>query len=218
MLRVNFIAGMIITGIIALSSCHTSQQLMDPTLSLKNRNNNDPKFLDNISLAGNSNNIRINSIETNSDLNSNHAFNPSLTNILQVKYASLMGVIPQSISNLSLYSFIDEWYGVRYRLGGIDKSGIDCSAFVQKLYDQVFCTSLVRTAVEQFSFCSMVYRKDKLKEGDLVFFKTKGKRISHVGVYLVNNFFVHASTNQGVTISSLDDRYWHRSYAGAGKI
>jgi cell wall-associated NlpC family hydrolase len=218
MLRVNFIAGMIITGIIALSSCHTSQQLMDPTLSLKNRNNNDPKFLDNISLAGNSNNIRINSIETNSDLNSNHAFNPSLTNILQVKYASLMGVIPQAISNLSLYSFIDEWYGVRYRLGGIDKTGIDCSAFVQKLYDQVFCTSLVRTAVEQFSFCSMVYRKDKLKEGDLVFFKTKGKRISHVGVYLVNNFFVHASTNQGVTISSLDDRYWHRSYAGAGKI
>lgn len=139
------------------------------------------------------------------------------SNMLQQKYAGLLGVVPDAIGNFPLYSFIEEWYGVRYRLGGNDKHGIDCSAFVQRLYENVFCTSLVRTAMEQFSACRMVFNTDSLKEGDLVFFR-RGSRISHVGIYLVNNFFVHASSSRGVMISSLGDDYWQRLYAGAGKI
>jgi lipoprotein Spr len=63
-----------------------------------------------------------------------------------------------------------------------------------------------------------VWNADSLKEGDLVFFKTRGRSISHVGIYLMNNFFVHASSSQGVIISSLNDEYWSRKYAGAGKV
>lgn len=134
------------------------------------------------------------------------------------KYSTMLGLVPKAMSNYLLYQFIDEWYGVKYSYGGEDKSGIDCSAFVQKLYEQVFGTELVRTSREQFHSCKMIWDIDNLIEGDLVFFKTRGKRISHVGIYLANNFFVHASSSSGVMISNLTDSYWSKRYAGAGKI
>lgn len=134
------------------------------------------------------------------------------------KYATMMGLMPRAMSNYILYQFIDDWYGVKYTYGGHDKSGIDCSAFVQKLYEDVFCTTLVRTARDQFHSCKMIWNIDNLIEGDLVFFRTHGKRISHVGIYLANNFFVHASTTGGVMISSLAEAYWSKRFAGAGKI
>lgn len=137
---------------------------------------------------------------------------------LQLKYADMLGVIPVFITNLSLYKFIDEWYGVRYRLGGSTKAGIDCSAFVQQLFLAVYDLDVVRTAFDQFNNCWLGTDFAKMREGDLVFFKTRGSRISHVGVYLMNRFFVHASSSQGVMISSLDDEYWVRRFAGAGRI
>jgi lipoprotein Spr len=138
--------------------------------------------------------------------------------LLQAKYAGMLGVLPGAISNFALYHFIEDWYNVRYRLGGTDKSGIDCSAFAQKLYESVFCTNLFRSAVEQFRTCELIFSTDSLKEGDLVFFRTRGRRISHVGIYLMNDHFVHASASHGVIISSLKEEYWNRNYAGAGKI
>jgi len=209
----------VLAGFIAASflftSCHSSQQLMEPTLSLKNKTAQ-PEFLDDISLGGNATNIRI--AATKEKISEHKPINLTVTNMLQRKYSELLQVVPTTITNLPLYSFIEDWYGVRYRLGGNDKNGIDCSAFVQRLYENVFCTNLVRTALQQFHMCRFVFNQDSLNEGDLVFFHIHGKRISHVGVYLMNNYFVHASSSQGVMISSLDDAYWSRYYAGAGKI
>ncbi|OJW80970.1 MAG: hypothetical protein BGO69_19790 [Bacteroidetes bacterium 46-16] len=144
--------------------------------------------------------------------------NPTEGNTLQKKYASMLGVLPNMLHNFSLYQFIDEWYGVRYRYGGTDKSGIDCSAFVQRLYEQVFGTDVVRTAFEQFQSVDLMKNINNLREGDLVFFRIHRKRISHVGIYLVNNFFVHASLSQGVMISNLNEDYWQRFFAGAGRV
>jgi lipoprotein Spr len=181
----------------------------------------EPKFIDSIMLDNpNSSSITL------SVKKKNTAPTPSLASVasgisgfLQEKYASLMGIVPNLITNYSLYSFIDEWYGVRYRFGGNNKNGIDCSAFVQRMYEQVFNMNLVRTAIEQFSECKMVFDKEALKEGDLVFFCTKGnKRISHVGVYLANNYFIHASSTLGVAISSLNETYWHKHLAGYGQV
>ena len=89
---------------------------------------------------------------------------------------------------------------------------------MQKIYENVFCMNLVRTAVEQFQNAKLVSDPSLLKEGDLVFFHIRSSRISHVGMYLMNHFFVHASSSHGVMISSLDDKYWQRSYAGAGRL
>ncbi len=139
-------------------------------------------------------------------------------NPLTEKYASMMGVANRDIDNYSLFKFIDAWYGVDYRMGGTDKDGIDCSGFVQKLYMEVFGLDLVRTSYEQFSNCEHLRKADEAHEGDLVFFKTRGRRISHVGVYLMNDYFVHASTTQGIMISSLKEEYWHRHFAGVGRI
>lgn len=145
-------------------------------------------------------------------------FITSLNKYLNLKYANMLGVLPQVLTNDLLYDFIDEWYGTRYRLGGTDKRGIDCSAFVQRLYARVFNVSLFRTAAEQFSLCHSIWNKEDLKEGDLVFFHIHTKRISHVGIYLINDYFVHSSSSNGVMISKLSDAYWKRYYAGAGRV
>ena len=139
------------------------------------------------------------------------------TEAVREKYAALMHALPGAVTNLPLYRFIEEWYGVRYQLGGTEKSGIDCSAFTARFYQQVFGFNLLRTALDQCNMSCMIEDKTALKEGDLVFFRINSRRISHVGVYLMNQFFVHAS-GHGVMISSLNDTYWKKYFAGGGRI
>ncbi len=134
------------------------------------------------------------------------------------KYSNVMQVSPNSISNVILYQFIDEWYGTRYQMGGTGKRGIDCSALVQKLYGYVYGMDVVRTSLMQFRTSQYIASKDNLKEGDLVFFRIHGGPVSHVGVYLANNYFVHASSSKGVMISNLDENYWTRYYVGGGRL
>ena len=132
---------------------------------------------------------------------------------LQLKYGILMNTEVEQIKNAPLYQAIDEWYGTPYRLGGSTKSGIDCSAFVQAIYTALFGVMIPRTAREQYQASRQINREE-LKEGDLVFFNTTGG-VSHVGVYLQNNKFVHAAVSEGVMISDLDDSYWSRRFIGA---
>lgn len=131
--------------------------------------------------------------------------------------SGIMGVDCPNMTKPELYGFIDRWYGTNYRLGGEDEEGIDCSGFTRKLYGDVYGVDLTRTADEQYKVCRRVKKIDEAQEGDLVFFRKKSKRITHVGVYLGNNFFVHASSSQGVVISNLKDEYWRKRYAGIGK-
>jgi murein DD-endopeptidase / murein LD-carboxypeptidase len=134
------------------------------------------------------------------------------------RYAEMIAVDPQDINNYSLYRFIDHWYGAPYRWGGNEPSGIDCSGFSQKLYGKVYGMDILRTARQQRSSCERIKDFEDASEGDLVFFRMHRLRVSHVGVYLANGYFVHASRSRGVMISSLNDRYWHRRYAGCGRI
>lgn len=135
---------------------------------------------------------------------------------VQAKYAMLMDVDIESIKNKLLFGFIEEWYGTNYRYGGTTKKGIDCSAFTAGLLLAVYGFSAPRTAKEQYQNCIRKNRGD-LQEGDLVFFNTTGG-ISHVGVYITNDYFVHSSSSQGVMISSLNDPYFEKRFLGGGKI
>jgi len=135
---------------------------------------------------------------------------------VQFKYAMLMDVAVESLTNSSLYKFIENWYGTHYRMGGTNKKGIDCSAFTGTLLMAIYSLYAPRTAREQYN-SSQHIPKDKLAEGDLVFFNTKGG-VSHVGIYLSNNHFVHSSASQGVIISSLDDSYYSQRFIGGGRI
>ena len=134
------------------------------------------------------------------------------------KYADMISVDPVDINNYPLYRFINQWYGTRYRWGGDDNTGIDCSAFSQKLYDKVYSIDIYRTAKQQHRNCERIKDANDAEEGDLVFFRIHHFRVSHVGVYLANGYFVHASRSQGVVISNLSSKYWHRRYAGCGRI
>jgi cell wall-associated NlpC family hydrolase len=133
---------------------------------------------------------------------------------LQFKYALLLDTSVESITNLKLYSFIDGWMDTRYRYGGTDRSGIDCSAFADTLMSNVYNLNLPRTANEQYDICKKI-SKDDLSQGDLVFFNTRGG-VSHVGVYLGNGYFVHSSI-RGVMISSLNEDYYSKKYIGGGR-
>jgi cell wall-associated NlpC family hydrolase len=135
---------------------------------------------------------------------------------LQLKYSVLLNTEVEQLENSMLLEHVDEWYGTRYRMGGTTKSGVDCSAFVQAVYVSAFAISLPRTAREQYKFSHIISATD-LKEGDLVFFNTRGG-VSHVGIYLQNNKFIHASSSMGVTVSDMFDPYYLKRYIGAGRI
>jgi lipoprotein Spr len=138
--------------------------------------------------------------------------------LLENKYAQILGVSPAAITNTTLYDFIDDWWGTPYKYGGNSRDGIDCSAFVQQLYNDVYNINLARTSLELYHKVVVITKKH-LQEGDLIFFRTtRRKRVTHVGVYLQNNKFVQASASSGVTISDLSDTYWQAHYAGAGRV
>lgn len=133
------------------------------------------------------------------------------------KYARILEVNSNELHNLSLYQFIDDWNGVSYKLGGITQSGIDCSGFCQQLYANVYQKEIPRTTSAIYKSITRT-SKDGLTEGDLVFFTIAGKKNSHVGVYLHNNRFVHASTSKGVIISSMENPYYKNNFNQGGKI
>jgi cell wall-associated NlpC family hydrolase len=118
-----------------------------------------------------------------------------------------------------LKKFIDSWMGVKYVFGGDSRKGIDCSAFVRRLYKSVYNVSLPRTCVYQYQLVTKV-KKECLELGDLIFFRTKrGGSGWHVGVFLGNDKFVHASgKGRNVMISNLNDSFYKRIYLNGGRL
>jgi probable lipoprotein NlpC len=133
------------------------------------------------------------------------------------KYAEIMGVSKRDIQNGRLYTFIDDWYGAPYHYGGMDKSGTDCSGFVYQLQQQVYGVMLPRTTGDQVNVIKRKY-EGQLQEGDLVFWDYDGKKFSHVGVYLQNDYVVHASTRKGVIIVKLHDPSTYKYFSRCGSI
>ncbi|BCN93119.1 bifunctional murein DD-endopeptidase/murein LD-carboxypeptidase [Thiomicrorhabdus immobilis] len=108
------------------------------------------------------------------------------------------------------------WKGTPYEYGGTDLNGVDCSAFVQNTYRTKLGYNIPRTTRTQIKLGSNV-SKQKLQVGDIVFFKT-GRNSLHNGIYIGDSKFIHASTSKGVTISSLENRYWQQTYYTSKRI
>ena len=111
--------------------------------------------------------------------------------------------------------FYNEWKNVRYKLGGESKKGIDCSAFTQRVYKDKFGIELPRTTVTQVNM-GVEVKKAELIPGDLVFFKTS-KTDKHVGVYVGNGNFMHASI-KGIQYTSLDKPFYKKNYWTSRRI
>ncbi|VFS57758.1 bifunctional murein DD-endopeptidase/murein LD-carboxypeptidase [Leminorella grimontii] len=108
------------------------------------------------------------------------------------------------------------WKGVRYRMGGSTKKGVDCSGFVQITFHEQFGLTLPRSTSMQQNIGKPIQRA-KLRPGDLVLFRA-GSTGRHVGIYIGNDNFVHASTSNGVMISSMNEKYWNTRYHQARRV
>lgn len=149
-------------------------------------------------------------------LNNTATSNPAM---LQIKYAGLLSVGPEQLTNTQLLQTIDRWWGTRYCYGGQTDDCIDCSGFTQVVLSEVYNLHIPRVSQDQYDSTERIDNSN-LAEGDLVFFHTsgRGRSITHVGVYITNNKFAHASTTDGVTIADLNDPYWRQRYRGAGRV
>lgn len=121
--------------------------------------------------------------------------------------------------NHKLYVEAAEWIGTPYRPGGDTKRGTDCSGFTQQLYKKVYHTKLPRSTDEQQEESNKVSKRN-LREGDLLFFTSSRsrKKVAHVGIYLKDGKFVHASTSNGVIISKLDEKYYIQNWLSGGRV
>ncbi|QHB17711.1 NlpC/P60 family protein [Mannheimia pernigra] len=121
-----------------------------------------------------------------------------------------------AISRLSEHQH--EWKGTHYRLGGNSKLGIDCSGFMQVTFRDLFGINLPRTTKEQAKEGQRISKRE-LRTGDLVFFNTgRGPNGKHVGVYVKNGQFLHASTKGGVIYSDIDSPYWSKVFWQARRL
>ncbi len=136
---------------------------------------------------------------------------------VQLKYSALLNTDIELLPSESLLENVDEWYGVRYRTGGTTHKGVDCSGFTVAVYAALYGIMLPRVSREQYR-TSRKISTTELQEGDLVFFNTNGKGVSHVGIYLGSNKFIHASVSKGVMVNGLFEPYYLKRYIGAGRI
>ncbi|MDR1500715.1 MAG: C40 family peptidase [Tannerellaceae bacterium] len=123
--------------------------------------------------------------------------------------------------NLRLYTVASSWLGAPYRFGGMSRRGVDCSGFAIILYSEVYGRRLASSSAGILKNNCKKIRRSTLREGDLVFFRTDNgsrKTPNHMGVYLKNNKFVHASTSRGVIVSSLGEPYYTRSWITGGRV
>jgi cell wall-associated NlpC family hydrolase len=116
----------------------------------------------------------------------------------------------------SLYAQYHQWKNTKYQIGGLSRNGIDCSGFVHVTYKTKLGIVLPRSTEFQVGVGEDV-DKNQLRAGDLVFFKT-GISVRHVGIYLEDGRFLHASTKQGVIISRLSETYWKSAYWKAKRL
>lgn len=111
------------------------------------------------------------------------------------------------------------WIGVPYLYAGYSKAGTDCSGMVLRIYEDITGIKIPRNSAKQAEFCEDIGR-EAIKPGDLVFFATgtDPERISHVGIMIDAERFVHASTKKGVVVSSLDTPYYQRTLRKFGRV
>ena len=148
--------------------------------------------------------------------------NLSKTNYRELARAGLkLGVDIAKDDNHVLFVETSKWVGVPYRSGGKSRRGVDCSGLTLCIYQNTYGVKLSPNSQMQLDRdVKHAVRKSKLRAGDLVFFSERRsrRRISHVGIYLKEGKFIHASTSRGVRVDLLDDAYWKRRWITGGRV
>ncbi len=133
------------------------------------------------------------------------------------QYSRRLGMPLSGNENPLLVREVASWMGTPYRYGGNTRVGADCSGFVWSVYREVYNHHLPRTTSAMLTETRRI-RKHRLSEGDLVFFRMKSRKVSHVGIYLGNGHFAHASTSRGVIVNELNESYYLRRFTRGGRV
>jgi probable lipoprotein NlpC len=132
-------------------------------------------------------------------------------------YSQKLGVKLTGNENLDLLKSLSSWKGTPYKYGGYTKKGTDCSGFVTSVYKEVYGKQLQRSSKDMVEDVKWVSKRE-LKAGDILFFKINGKKISHVGIYIADNKFIHASTKSGVVVNDLAQEYYAETFYKGGRV
>ncbi|MFN8256658.1 MAG: NlpC/P60 family protein [Bacteroidales bacterium] len=133
-------------------------------------------------------------------------------------YSQKLGINLKGDENKDLIKSVSEWQGTPYKYAScIKQKGTDCSGFVTSVYLEVYGKKLQRSSADMVKDVDFIDR-DKMQAGDLLFFKINGKKISHVGIYIADNKFIHASTQSGVVVNDLDQDYYKKTFYRAGRV
>lgn len=181
-----------------LDACHSSKEVTASTGYSGRRSENPPRSSSSEKSSGSNESAR-------------------KENVIINTYSAKLGVSKNHITNYQLYKFIDEWYGTPYKFAGRSHSGVDCSDFASLLFQHVYNISVSGPVTNLYKHCKPI-KPSQLKEGDLIFFKINTKSLSHVGVYLQNHRFVHASVHSGVVIDDLNESYYKKYFYAAGRV
>lgn len=163
-------------------------------------------------------NVDEENIENDPDYSPDYVESVDISTLKQKYYSSEeLNKTPSTVKELMLMEIL-KYVNTPYKFGGNSKNGIDCSAFTQTVYNS--CSiQLLRSAREQFSQGIEISDKENLRFGDLVFFNTrKTVKPGHVGIYIGDNLFVHASSKNGVIVTPLDSDYYSERFMGARRI
>ena len=152
-------------------------------------------------------------------LSSCHTSAPRLDYKALAQASVRLGMDIELTDNHKLYVNASEWIGTPYRAGGDSRHGTDCSGLVSQLYKKTYRMRLSRSTDGQLKESNKIARRD-LREGDLVFFTSRSsrKKVAHVGIYLKDGKFIHASTSQGVIVSSLKEKYYTQHWLCGGRV
>lgn len=133
------------------------------------------------------------------------------------KHSKILNIKLSGSENKELIKEVSEWLGTPYKYASNTKSGTDCSGFVQAIYLKIYHISLYRSSFDQLKNVRPI-NKTELQTGDLVFFVTFGNKVSHVGIYINDNKFIHASTKRGVVVNDLNEEYYQKNFHTAGRV
>lgn len=153
---------------------------------------------------------------TNSFTTTNIATTTASSADFYKKYSKILGVKLTGTEDKKLIEEVAGWIGTPYVYGGESKTGTDCAGMVQTIYKDVYNIKLYRTASDLVKNCDLVKKKE-LKTGDLVFFKINNTKVSHVGIYIGNDKFIHASS-KGVMLNGLSEKYYTKYFYSGGRI
>ncbi len=136
---------------------------------------------------------------------------------LKLYYSQVLGFDVKNVFDNQVFDIVADWMGTPYRYAGKNEDGIDCSGFVNMVVKKVTGNIAGINSLDMYNNSKHISR-DRLKPGDLVFFKTRGRRVSHVGIYLGDDKFAHSSTSNGVIVSDLNEEYYKKRFVKGGRI